>query len=73
MTNDLPIHLNADHVNIPVTLFQSQLDGLCALIHFCDGLNQAGKGRVPGSFELVMHYRELRNRVVESQNGPTIS
>lgn len=66
MTNDLPIHLNTESKNLTVTLFQSQLDGLCALIHFCEGIEASGKGRVPGSFELIMHYRELTRRVNQS-------
>lgn len=53
---------------MPVTLVQDQLDGLCALIHYCEGVAKSGQGRVPGSFELVMHYRELRSRVHSSQN-----
>ncbi len=63
MTNDLPIHLGRDMADIPVPIHQHHLDGLCALIHYCDGVEKSGKGRVPGSFELVMHYRAIRTRV----------
>lgn len=66
-TNDTPIHLGKASQEIPVTLFQDHLDGLCTLIHFCNGLAAAGKGEVPGSFELVMHYQELKSRVNASK------
>lgn len=45
-----------DKVWIP----QSHLDGLNALLHFLDGMERGGQGRVPGKFELVMHLRGLR-------------
>lgn len=41
---------------------QSTLDGLAALIHWIDGFQDAGKGRVPGGFELVMFYRSFLQR-----------
>ncbi|MFA6904281.1 MAG: hypothetical protein WC236_14500 [Gallionellaceae bacterium] len=62
MTNDLPIHLGAASKNVEITLFQSNLDGINALIHFCEGFSASGKGVIPGSIELIMHYRELRSK-----------
>lgn len=62
MTNDLPVHLGANSINVEITLFQSHLDGINALIHFCEGFTASGKGMIPGSFELTMHYRELRSK-----------
>ena len=40
---------------------QNTLDGLNALIHWIKGFEAGGNhGRIPGGFELVMHYRNLR-------------
>lgn len=61
MTNDLPIHLGAEEKVVPVTLWQTHLDGICALIHYCEGVASSGKGFVPGAFELIMHYREIKS------------
>lgn len=64
--NDPPIFLGgADSKLVPVYLFQSHLNGLCALIHFCHGLERGGAGTPPGMHELIMHYRELAARVRE--------
>lgn len=68
--NDKPIHLaeleickrephSEPSVNVPVWITQSSLDGLQALIQFCNGAEHSGGGRVPGSFELIMFYRTL--------------
>lgn len=64
--NDRPIHLGTDSKLVPVTLWQSHLDGLCALIHYCEGVGVMGRGVPPGAHELIMHYRELAGRVRES-------
>lgn len=45
--------------SVTISPTQNDLDGLNALIHWCDGYEKAGKGRVPGHFELVMLYRSL--------------
>lgn len=45
--------------SITISPSQNELDGLNALIHWCDGFEKSGKGRVPGHFELVMLYRSL--------------
>ena len=68
MTNDLPIHLGIDSLKLNTDVFQTHLDGLCALIHYCEGVEKSGKGRVPGSFELVMHYRSLISALAELRN-----
>ncbi len=60
MINDPPIHLPTRVVKAEVELFQDHLDGLCALMHFCEGVSRNGNGQVPGHFELVMHYRALK-------------
>lgn len=65
MTNDTPIHLGASEKDVTITLWQAHLDGMCALIHYCDGIRGAGHGFVPGSFELVMHYREIKSRLCD--------
>lgn len=68
--NDKPIHLaefeickrepySEPSVKVPVWITQSSLDGLQALIQYCNGVEASGKGRVPGSFELLMFYRTL--------------
>jgi hypothetical protein len=46
-----------------VWITQSALDGICQLLTFCEGLERAGKGTIPGAFDLVMHYRQLREAV----------
>ena len=46
-----------------VTLFRDHLVGMHALIHWLEGFEKSGQGRVPGKFELVMHYRSLRRAV----------
>lgn len=76
--NDRPIHLSQysicsrqpnadDSVVVPVWITQSNLDGLQAMIQFCGGLEVAGKGRVPGSFELVMFYRQLQSAIRDAE------
>ena len=64
--NDRPIHLppstvphQEPSVTCPVWITQSNLDGLQALIKWLEGFESAGKGRVPGSFELISFYRTL--------------
>lgn len=70
MMNDRPIHLRPStqphteaSVTCPVWLTQSSLDGMQAMIQFCSGMEAAGKGRIPGSFEIVMFYRTLCDAV----------
>jgi hypothetical protein len=48
---------------VQVSLHRDQLVGLHALIHWLKGYEMSGNGsgRVPGAFELVMHYRSLRS------------
>jgi len=76
--NDRPIHLarlsicdrhpnHDDSVRVPVWITQSNLDGLQAMIQFCGGLEAAGKGRVPGSFELTMFYRQLQSAISDAE------
>lgn len=82
MTNDMPIHLSnyqicrererpqtEPSVVVPVWITQSSLDGLNALIHYCSGVENSGKGRLPGSFELVMFYRQLRSSIHEANDA----
>ena len=61
MTNDLPIHLGSEWREARINLNQQHLDGLQALIHYCKGVEDSGQGIPPGSFELIMHYRGIRN------------
>jgi len=65
LTNNLPIHLNDDSIITKVTLFQSQLDGMCALIHYCEGILSSGNGQPPGMLELIFHYRTIREAVYQ--------
>lgn len=70
--SDFPIHLRQykhlikiyphteDSVTIPVWLTQGNLDGLNMLIHYCKGVEKSGTGRVPGSHELIMFYRTIK-------------
>jgi hypothetical protein len=52
-----------------VRITQSSLDGLQALIQWCDGFKHR-HDVVPGSFELVMFYRELRHSIEEHLTAP---
>lgn len=49
---------SVNYTNLKVT--QSTLDGLNALIHYLGGFENGKSGRIPGHFELVMHYRALQ-------------
>ena len=46
-------------VTVPVWIRQSSLDGICDLLAWCDGFQDAKSGTIPGQFELVMHYRTM--------------
>ena len=76
--NDRPIHLEGlaickkrayteASVTVPVCITQSSLDGLQAMIRFCEGMEAAGKGRISGSFELVMFYRTLSTCIATAE------
>ena len=76
MTNDPPIHLPPSaepyteaSVTCPVWITQSSLDGLAMLIKFCEGMEASGRGKVPGSFELVVFYRTLKSCIHEHLSG----
>lgn len=66
---DGPIHWEPDKagqsVTCIVTLWQSHLDGLQALLQWLAGFEAGGHGTVPGHYELTGHYRELARRVRE--------
>lgn len=78
--NDRPIHLRKytsicisqecqdDSVTVPVWITQSNLDGLQALIQFIAGVEGRGEGRVPGSFELTMFYRQLGSAISKAND-----
>jgi len=54
------LHLKEEFVTIEISVRQGDLDGLNALIHYLEGIEKhAGVGRIPGLFELVIHYRGL--------------
>jgi hypothetical protein len=76
--NDKPIHLSAylicdkqpyaePSVTVPIWVTQSSLDGIQALIRFCEGMNAAGHGEINGSFELVMFHRTLRGCIDKAE------
>ncbi|MDP2621994.1 MAG: hypothetical protein Q8P46_17775 [Hyphomicrobiales bacterium] len=86
--SDRPIHLleyshicrpqphSEPSITVPVWITQSSLDGLQALIHFCEGFEKSGKGCVTGWFEITMFYRTIQgcirkadNAAREKQNG----
>ena len=56
--NNLPEGGDAVMVTIPV--WQPTINGLYSLLNWLDGFESAGRGNVPGHFELVMHFRSLR-------------
>lgn len=57
---------SALEINIPV--WQSSIDGLAALISWLDGFEAAGHKRIPGHFELVMHFRQVVQAVRVKQD-----
>ena len=72
--NDAPIHLRKlsyfesqemqeDSVTVPIWITQSSLDGMCALIHYCHGV----EGTPPGSFELTMFYRTIKDCLLKAE------
>lgn len=63
------IHLKKPRdTTVSVWLPQDHLDGLNHLLHFVEALQKhGGQGRVPGYFELVMHYRMLRSAVYKAE------
>jgi hypothetical protein len=42
-----------------VNLFSDNFRGMEALLNWLEGYRSAGKGEVPGHFELIMHLRSL--------------
>lgn len=76
--SDMPIHLppssipgQEPSVTCPVWITQSALDGIAMLLAYCAAVEASGKGRVAGSFELMMHYRNLKSAISEAKNKPT--
>jgi hypothetical protein len=68
--NDRPIHLppstepsREPSITVPVWITQSNLDGLHALMQWLDGFIDAKGGTIPGHFELVMHFRQIRSAI----------
>ena len=54
------LHLKEEVVTCKISIRQNDLDGLNALIHYLSGIEKhAGVGRIPGTFELIIHYRML--------------
>lgn len=44
---------------VTVGIWQAQMDSLNALIHWLNGFEAAHGTRVPGHFDLLMHYRTV--------------
>lgn len=65
MTNDKVFGIGAQALRCEVLVTQDNVNGLSALIHWLEGFEAAGKGRPPGQFELVMHYRALQDAVAK--------
>ena len=61
IVRDMPHH--DPSVEVPVWITQSSLDGMITLMNFCDGFEKGGNGKVPGSFELLMFYRTIRDNL----------
>lgn len=57
---------------LEITVWPDTLVGLHALISWLDGFEAAGKARVPGHFALVMHYRQLRQRLVAVKSAQLV-
>jgi hypothetical protein len=67
---DLPIHLppsqdphSEPSIHVEVWLPQSNLDGLHALLQWLDGYESAKSGKIPGHFELISHFRQLKSSI----------
>ena len=76
--NDRPIHLSdlkickkephsEPSVTVPVWITQSNLDGLQAVIRVIEGMERSGQGRISGSFELTMFYRQLCSAISKAE------
>jgi len=72
MITDPPLHLPPStqphteaSITCPIWVTQSNLDGIQALMQWCEGFEASGKGRVPGSFELTMFMRTIKRNIRE--------
>jgi len=54
---------------LQIILPETQYHGLHSLIEWISGFQAAGKGDVPGYFELVMHFRELNHALRDSEKA----
>ena len=52
-------------INVNIWIPQDHLDGIHALMQWLDGYESAKSGNIPGHFELIMHFRELKNKINE--------
>ena len=67
--NDSPVHIGVDSLTCEIEISQAHLDGLSSLIQFLQGFHRSGGCQVPGHFELMMHYRELRNCALKAKRS----
>jgi len=56
-----------------LTISADTMQGLNALIHWIDGFQAADKGKVPGSFSLLMLYRTLNGKNIKISSIPGMS
>lgn len=73
---DRPIHLPSSgiygqepSVTAEVVITQSTLDGIVQLLTWLEGYQAAKSGQIPGDFELVMFYRELRRAIQDPKKA----
>jgi hypothetical protein len=59
--------MTAPNIKVPVWITEQDYQGLHALLNWLSGFEAAGKGQVPGHFELVMHFRQLTSAIREAQ------
>ena len=52
---------------------QEHIDGILALIYWGEGFEKAGNGNIPGRYELIMHYRILKEAVNKAKYEKTRS
>lgn len=59
-----------DQISFQMFTDQTTIDGLNALIHWLQGYAYAkkGEGRIPGHFDLIMHYRQVVSGIAKAIN-----
>ena len=65
--NDPAIRVPDGQRRVEIFLTQNHMNGLNALLHWCEGFSAGGHGAIPGHFELIMHHRAIRNALINAK------